>query len=604
MTHSYEEMSREELVALLRALQADPRLQATSSGTERLIHDLQVHQLELEMQNRELREAQHLLEEARSRYVELYDFAPVVYVTLDRNGRILEANLTAAALFGVERGALVGLPLLSLVSIESQQRFLAHVRKCVTEQVRVTGELTFSIPGVGPSVAQVVSTPALGPDGAITGCKTTLTDVSALKRSEELLRLLSRVSATLASSFDYAATLAASVRLVVPTFADICFVDVLDGDGQLARVGVAFADPGKQHLVALVRGLAPPATGNAPQAHVLRAREPILLAEATAAGLRQAVAEGVEHEALIRACRARSLMFVPLLARERTLGVITFVMAESGRRYAAADLVLAQDLAARAAMAIDNAHLYAEAQKAIAAREDVLSIVSHDLKNPLSIIVLSAMLLLQSAAQPEAPKRQRQLESIQRAAGQMQRIIDDLLDVASIESGQLSVELGVHPLEELVRDACEALLPLAAQKGLALDLDRRAGPCEVLCDRGRILQVFSNLVGNAIKFTPTGGAITIRVERHAEVVRVAVQDTGPGIPEALLPHIFKRHWQARKYAKAGLGLGLHITRGIVEAQGGTIWAESQPGAGTTVFFTMPLAAPARGKQDDVHARNP
>lgn len=308
MTLPYAEMSREELLEILRALLADPRRQAPSSEFERVIQELQAHQIELEMQNRELREAQRLIEESRSRYADLYDLAPVVYVTLDRDGRILEANQTAAALFRMGRKYLIGSQLAALVAPASLPAWHAHLRKCFMEQASVTTEVTFLVPGVRTVVAQMMSSPVLGADGAVTGCKTTLTDISALKRSEEKLRLLAQVSAVLASSFDYAATLAETMRLMVPIFADICFVDVLEQSGELRRVGVAFADPGKQQLVDAVRRLAPSATGGSPQALVLRSGEPILVAESSPAGLRRAIAEGAEHEALIQACSARSLI--------------------------------------------------------------------------------------------------------------------------------------------------------------------------------------------------------------------------------------------------------------------------------------------------------
>lgn len=592
MPPTYEEMSKAELIEALRALQADPRLQTPSSESEQLIHDLEVHQIELEMQNRELREAQQLLEESRSRYADLYDFAPVVYFTLDQDGRIQEANLTAAALFKMDRGALVGSPLTALVSMESRQALRAHIRKCFTENARVTTELTFSVKGSGPAVAQMVSTPVLGADERVTGCKTTLTDISSLKRSEEKLRLLARASAVLTSSFDYAVNLAEVVRLTVPLFADICLVDIVEESEQLRRIEVAFADSEKQKLADAVRHLAPSPRDKSPQAQVLRSGEPIFFAECTAARLHTAIAEGLEHETLVKACDAGSLMFVPVIARGRTLGVATFVMAESDRRYSSADLALAEDLVSRAAMAIDNAQLYQEAQKAIRAREEILSVVSHDLKNPLFAIMLAAAVLLRSSAQPDATKGQKQLEVIKRAAEQMDRMINDLLDMSRIGAGHLSIEPSEQDLDELVCNAYEALLPLAREKSLDLEVDALAGPFRVLCDRDRVLQVFSNLLGNAIKFTPEGGSITMGAEVYQQKALVTIRDTGPGIPEALLPSIFKRHWQARETARQGLGLGLHIAKGIVEAHGGTIWVESRPGTGTTFFFTLPLASPA------------
>ncbi|HWN68649.1 MAG TPA: HAMP domain-containing sensor histidine kinase [Haliangium sp.] len=464
----------------------------------------------------------------------------------------------------------------------------------------MTTELTFSVKGFGPVVAQMVSTPVLDPDDRVTSCKTTLTDISALKRSEEKLRFLAQASAVLASSFDYSATLAEVVRMTVPLLADLCFVDLDEEsnqensqengpeDGTLYRVEVAFADPRKQSLADAMRRLAPSPRGTSPQAEILRSGEPIFLPEGTAARLYRAIADRLEHETLIKACHARSLMFVPLMARGRTLGVATFVMAESDRHFSSADMAMAQDLAARAAMAIDNAQLYRQAQKAIRAREDMLSIVSHDLKNPLLAIMLGATVLLHPSAQMDAGMRQKSLEVINRSAQQMERIIHDLLDMSSIAAGHLSIELGEHELDALIHDAFESLLPLAKKKGLGLTLDGPGGSCRVLCDRGRVLQVFSNLIGNAIKFTSTGGSIAMRARVQEQNALIAIQDTGPGIAEQLVQHVFKRHWQARETARNGLGLGLHISKGIVEAQGGTIWVESRPGAGSTFFFTIPL----------------
>ena len=590
MPPAYEDMSKAELIEALRALQADPRLQSTGREAEQLIHDLQVHQIELEMQNRELREAQLSLEESRRRYADLYDFAPVVYLTLDRDGRIQSANLTAAALFRAERGALIGRSLTSLVAIESQSALRGHLEQCFAEQTQVVSELTFSVSGREMIVAQMMSAPILDPGRNVTGCKTALTDISALKRSEEKLRFLARASAVLASSFDYAANLAEVVRLAVPLLADICFIDVLEDGGRLHRVEAAFAAPRTRELVDAVRSLAPPADGRAPQAQVLRSGQPILLPECTTAELRGALGTGLEHEALLNVCNARSLMFVPLAARGRTLGVATFVMAESARYYAAADLVLAEDLAARAAMAIDGAQLYQEARRAVQARESILSIVSHDLKSPLGSIMLAAIALSQASPQLEARSTQARLEVIRRSAEQMDRIINDLLDMSSIDSGRLSIEPGEHDIEALIGDAVEILLPLATQKGLALEVQAVTSRLRVLCDRERMLQVFSNLIGNAIKFTPAGGSVTIGAELHQQhQALITIQDTGPGIAEPLVPRLFERHWQARETARQGRGLGLYIAKSIVEAQGGTIWVNSRPGAGTTFYFTIPLA---------------
>jgi CheY-like chemotaxis protein len=246
-------------------------------------------------------------------------------------------------------------------------------------------------------------------------------------------------------------------------------------------------------------------------------------------------------------------------------------------------------VATRAAMAIDNARLYEEAQKAIRARQDILSIVCHDLRNPLSTITLGTSTLIATSPQPDRRQARRQLEVMRRGARQMERMITDLLDVSSIESGHLAIDLGEQSINKLINDAFEMLLPLASEKKLLLRLQVPAREAWVMCDRERVLQVFGNLGANAIKFTPEGGSITIGAQVHDRVGRFAVEDTGPGISEQVLRKLFDRYWQARETAKKGRGLGLFISKGIVEAQGGRIWVQSHRTQGSSFFFTLPLA---------------
>src|SRR6266851_7021501 len=235
MAPAYEDLSKEELLRMLRLLQSEPRLRAWGPETERLIHDLQVHQIELEMQNRELREAQQRLENSRSRYANLYDFAPVGYCTLDQNSMILEANLTAATLFGTERASLVGSMLINLVPPQERTNLLAHLRTCFRQRTRAMGDLRLSSKASGPLVLQLVSMPVLGPEGEVCACKTAMTDISLIKQSEQRFRLLATISEVLAASFDYLPNLAQVVRLAVPDLADICLLDVREENRQSRR---------------------------------------------------------------------------------------------------------------------------------------------------------------------------------------------------------------------------------------------------------------------------------------------------------------------------------------------------------------------------------
>ena len=231
-----------------------------------------------------------------------------------------------------------------------------------------------------------------------------------------------------------------------------------------------------------------------------------------------------------------------------------------------------------------------DAEAAVATREELLAIVSHDLRNPLSVIVTSTAVVLRTAlAGSEGERVHKSAQTILRSADRMGRLIADLLDLAQIRAGKLAVEQKLQDVDALIRDGVEMLRPRAAEKNLKLDGITSSGLL-VACDRERVLQIFSNLVGNAIKFTPEGGSICIEARSTAHEARFSVRDTGQGIPEEELPRIFDRFWQAQNRSRAGIGLGLSIVKGLVEAHGGRLWVESNFGAGSTFFFTLPLVA--------------
>ncbi|HEX9104736.1 MAG TPA: ATP-binding protein, partial [Polyangia bacterium] len=283
-------------------------------------------------------------------------------------------------------------------------------------------------------------------------------------------------------------------------------------------------------------------------------------------------------------------LVVPLSARNRIVGAITLV--SFARGYGKDDLALAQDLGHRVALAVDNAHLYDEARAAVRVRDDVLAIVSHDLRNPLSTILTSTGRLLESIEdESDGPTMRLPLERCQRAARRMTHMISDLVDAASLETGTLSLDQRDNELGRVISDALDLLQPLADARGLTLDMHLGDGADRAFCDRERIVQVLSNLVGNAIKFTPSGGSIHLAAEAWGDMVRIAVRDDGPGIAPELIPRIFDRYLHvAQRESRHGAGLGLYIAKGIVENHGGRIWVESTLGRGSTFFFTLPQAA--------------
>ena len=238
----------------------------------------------------------------------------------------------------------------------------------------------------------------------------------------------------------------------------------------------------------------------------------------------------------------------------------------------------------------------ATAEAAARARDEVLGVVSHDLRNPLSTIGMCAEVLVERP--PEDPGERRELlATVQQAVGWMQHIIRDLLDVTSIEAGRLAVQREAQPAGDLLLAAFELLEPQAEARGLRLMLRADAALPAVDADRARVLQVLLNLGGNALKFTPDGGRVTLGARRAGAFVAFAVADTGRGIPAEHLPHVFDRFWQARQGERGGAGLGLAIARGIVEAHGGTIVVESEVGRGTTFTFTIPVVQAVDGMTD-------
>jgi PAS domain S-box-containing protein len=420
-------------------------------------------------------------------------------------------------------------------------------------------------------------------------------DVTELKRAEATQALFADAGSILGASLDAHATLPSLARRLVPDLADWCVIDEVVGPDTVRQVAEAHVDPAaaaRLRELARLPTLDPRVPGGV--AEVLHTGRPQLHREVR--DLRWLTdALGVETTDWIIELGAVSCMFVPIAARERTLAVATFVSSASPRHFGAADLELAQEVCRRAAVAMDNALLFDEAQRATETREEVLAIVSHDLRSPLSSIKISAKLLETTGEGAAGSARaRRSLQSILRAVERMERLIGDLLDFGRMEAGQLVIERRAVDAAALVCDGVELVRPLAEQKRVQLE-SHPGEHLDVSCDRDRTLQIISNLLGNAIKFTPANGRVGVRAERAEGEVRFAVFDSGPGISAEQLPHVWERFWRADRTDKAGIGLGLAIAKWLVEAQGGRVWAESRIGVGSTFWFTLPMQAGAAGQ---------
>lgn len=238
----------------------------------------------------------------------------------------------------------------------------------------------------------------------------------------------------------------------------------------------------------------------------------------------------------------------------------------------------------------------ARSDEALAVRDDFLGIVSHDLRNLLGGIVMSAALLSESASEDEEGKQVvAATRRIQRYAARMNRLIGDLVDVASIDTGKLAVTFAYGDATALIPEAVDMFKAAASAKGISLEAELRDSPLMAEFDRDRMLQVLANLITNSIKFTLPGGRIRVRAERAEHEVRLSISDTGSGIPGSMLEDVFERFWQVGKNDRRGVGLGLYISRCIVDAHGGRIWAESKMGEGSTFFFTLPAVEGREGQ---------
>ncbi|MGN6105149.1 MAG: PAS domain S-box protein [Kofleriaceae bacterium] len=527
-------------------------------------------------------------------------------IAIDGDQRIILFNDGAERIFGYQRAELLGGPLDVLLPERFRDQHRRDLAKFQAgpDTSRRMGDGTSVIAGLRKSGEEFPAEAAISKlqvDGATT-MTVALRDATAQKQVERKQRFLAEAGTVLSSSLDYEQTLTAVGELAVRELADCCIIELAQGDRRVRRRAVC-ADPRQRALVEPLEQLGSDADRSRLARVVWSTRQPLVIERVGAADL-EAFAPSPEQLRILGALAPRSLMAVPLSIRGQLLGVLVFVLsAGQPRSYTTRDLPFATALADRAALAIENGRLYQASVQASELRDQVLGVVAHDLRNPLALIQLQASALEALPGQPERRNPKPRL-AILRAADRMSHIIQDLLDITSIEAGQLHLQREPLPATRLLVDAVEAERSMAAAASLELRLDLEPELPEVWGDPNRLYQVLENVIGNAIKFTPAGGRIIIGAAARANDVMFWVTDTGPGIDPEGLRHVFDRFWQAKKGTGHGAGLGLPISRGIVEAHGGRIWVHSTPGRGTTFFFTVPRGPAAHPAQAEHQAPQP
>jgi PAS domain S-box-containing protein len=420
-----------------------------------------------------------------------------------------------------------------------------------------------------------------------------------LRLAEADARFLADVSAALASVIDYESTLQKVARLAVPFFADWCTVDMLDDDGELRRLAVAHVDPAKVELAHEAQRRFPPDPA-APQGvwNIIRTGQAEIVEEISeellAASVKDAAFLGI-----LRELGLKSYIGVPLKARGKVLGVLTFITAESERRYDADDLAVAEDLAHRAAVAVENAKLYHALRDADRRKDEFLALLGHELRNPLA--PTSNALHLLKLPQADIAIKDQAREMLERQVEHMVRLVDDLLDVSRIMRGK--VELRREPIElaAVVARAVETVQPVIEAEGHELVLAPASEPLWIYGDLLRLAQVVANLLNNAAKYTERGGRIMLSTAREDGQAVVRVHDTGIGLSRDMLGRIFEMFFQVErrtKEAHGGLGIGLSLVRGLVESHGGRVEAHSEGlGKGSEFVVRLPLLPNEKGDHD-------
>jgi signal transduction histidine kinase/CheY-like chemotaxis protein len=407
--------------------------------------------------------------------------------------------------------------------------------------------------------------------------------------AERRSSFLAEVSKTLSGSLDYERTLEEVVRLAVPSLADWCIIDLVEEEG-FRRLAVAHADPSQATLAERLKG-----------SYVLLEAAPFGVSKVIRTGRTEFVShfdrtvldritQGEKHRAALIEMGIRSYVCVPLINRSRLLGALSFTACDPERVYREEDVQLFEEVAARAAIAIDNARLYNEVVRADHAKDEFLTMLAHELRNPLSPILNSLHLLSLKCDEKTATER----GILERQVRHMARLIDNLLDVSRIDRGKIQLDPEPTDFRRLIEEVAEDYDRHVRQAGISLELDLPGEPLWVNGDAIRLSQAMTNLLHNAVKFTDPGGAIRIRAEADdaTRQAKVTVQDSGIGIEPQLLARLFEPFIQADvslERSRGGLGLGLALVKGLIEMHGGSVSAKSDGlGKGSEFLLRLPL----------------
>lgn len=542
--------------------------------------------------------AEHEVRESEERYRRMMETTNEGIWWIDQGAKTIYANARLGQMFGIPAAELVGRPIFDFVDPPQHSRaqdMFERRRRGMSDRF----DVRFRRADGTTLWALVSSAPLEDASGAFAGAFAMVTDINERKRAEEADHFLVEAARLLASSLDDEVTLRRVAELAVPRVGDWCAVDLVGRDGRLGLLAAAHVDHEKTELARLLRErypIEPEEPGGA--AGVVRSGEPQMVEEITDAML-VASAKDPEQLELIRALGLTSWICVPLAARGRVFGTLSFATAESRRRYDQTDLRLAERIASLAAIAIDNARLYQEAQKAVRLRDDFLAVAGHELRTPLTRLSLDIHLLLN--ARPSAGRENANPRSAERAQRSIQRLtalIDELLDVSRISGGRLALVPEEVDLAELARDVVSRFSDERTKPPAGVIL-RANGPVVGFWDPHRLDQVIENLVSNAVKYGEQRPVeVDVGFAEEGGQAQIVVTDHGIGIDGRDHGRIFERFERAVSGQNfPGMGLGLWIVREIVHSSGGTVAVESGAGSGSKFTVRLPRRAPGGSAGD-------
>lgn len=419
--------------------------------------------------------------------------------------------------------------------------------------------------------------------------QTTVRDISARKKNEGQLRFLSHSSEVLAEALDYQSQVQKIADLIVPGVADYCIVFTREGE-DLQVSATAHSDSSKLELLLRVAKKFPSQIssriGSPPSG-----TENIRLFETVTDATYQAIAVDEEHLSLMQEVGTRSYLSAPLVVRNRIIGAVSMGITGNKRKFSKDDESFYRQVIYRFAVALDNARLYRDAKVAIRAREEILAIVSHDLKNPIAVADLATQLatIKMDAGMPATAIREYHLK-ISHAIDRMKRLVDMLLNFGKLQAGTFQARMGEIRFDTLFNDVAQIFDPLAAKKGVMLQFKFDSG-VHFHADCDALSQAISNLLSNALKVCPGGSHINVTGSIGGDgCVYISVEDEGPGIPEEHRAHLFERYWQPKNSQKEGAGLGLYIVQGVARAHGGDVVVESKLNSGSKFTICFPARA--------------